>query len=125
MTRSGAILVSVAALTLTATATAQAAPSAPNVHRAVLDGDLGVVGGPYPGGFHPTPGTVEVVGKTIAMQAIVGRSGEFHLQLPPGIYTVSGCGPTAGSAPMCSPSKTIRLHVGQFDHLELVWAQVP
>ena len=127
MRRSAAILVTAAALTLTGAAPAIASPPSPAAAspRAVLDGDLGYLGGAFPGGFHPTAGTVRVVGTTTATQTSVGPSGEFRLRLPAGTYTVTGCGPSAGPTAMCSPPRTIRLWPGQVRHIRLVWALAP
>ncbi len=127
MVRSAAIVFTAGALLLAGTVPAQAgAPSrAPTARLAVLDGDLGIVGGAYPGQFHPSAGSIEVIGKVIAMLTVVGPSGEFRIRLAPGTYTVTGCGPTASPVPSCGPPRTIRLRPGQVDHVQLVWALVP
>jgi hypothetical protein len=95
----------------------------------VLTGELGIEGGVYPGGFHPTAGSVEVEWQNppIALDQRVGKNGHFRISLPPGTYTVVGCGPTASSSPVpqCSKPRKIKLSAGETDHIRLVWALVP
>jgi len=125
MVRSAAIVITAGALLFAGTVPAQAAAPPPSARLAVLKGDLGIVGGAYPGLFHPTAGSVEVIGKVIAMLTVVGPSGEFRIRLAPGTYTVTGCGPTASPVPSCGSPRAIRLRPGQVDHVQLVWALVP
>jgi hypothetical protein len=97
--------------------------------RALLEGELGVEGGAYPGGFHPTAGTVEVEfdSDPLVLEKKVGKSGHFKIRLSPGQYTVIGCGPTTSGAPssQCSDPQTLSLAAGEVDYIQLVWAYVP
>jgi hypothetical protein len=125
MWRTVAATVGAAALVMTGGATAQAS-STTAAKDAVVVGELGVEGGAYPGGFHPTPGVVEVSfrARPLVLVTSVGASGHFRIRLAPGTYTVTGCGGASASGP-CSKPVTVRLKAGQTDHLQLVWAQVP
>jgi hypothetical protein len=98
--------------------------------EALLVGKLGYEGGPYPGGFHPTSGSVEVEFYLVPLilDKHVGPSGHFKIPLGPGKYTVIGCGPSASVGTpkgQCSKPKNITLKPGQVDHIRLVWAMVP
>jgi hypothetical protein len=98
--------------------------------RALLVGELGYEGGAYPGGFHPTAGTVEVefVNPPLVLLKPVGRSGQFKIALSPGTYTVIGCGPSASAGTpgsQCSAPHTVKLAAGEVDFVELIWAFVP
>lgn len=108
-------------------APAQAATTAGQ--RALLVGELGFEGGAYPGGFHPTAGTVEVEfdSQPLVLEKKVGRSGQFKIKLSPGKYTVLGCGPTASGSPssQCSAPQKVSLAAGEVDFVELVWAYAP
>ena len=92
--------------------------------RSAIVGQLGYEGGAYPGGFHPTSGTVEVEfnNQPLVLEKHVGKSGNFHIKLSPGGYTVIGCGP---SGSQCSQPQNITLTRGEVDHIQLVWAYTP
>jgi hypothetical protein len=98
--------------------------------QALLVGKLGFEGGPYPGGFHPTAGSVEVefYSVPLVLEQPVGSSGRFKIPLSAGKYTVIGCGPSTsgGSASgQCSKPRNITLKPGEVDHIKLVWAYAP
>lgn len=67
---------SIAMMVLQATPAHAATTSTP---QSALVGKLGVEGGAYPGGFHPTAGAVEVefYSVPLALERSVGPSGEF------------------------------------------------
>jgi len=131
MLRSAVVAVAAAGLAaMVPAATPLAATLTLTGQRAELTGALGYEGGPYPGGFHPTSGSVEVsfISQPLMLNEEVGRSGHFSIPLSPGRYTVTGCGPSAsdGSASrLCSTPKTITLTSGEVRHIELVWAYAP
>jgi len=109
-------------------ATTRAAPPPVATQNALLVGRLGYEGGPYPGGFHPTAGSVEVAFTThpLVLEKKVGKSGHFRISLSPGTYTVTGCGPSSGgSTPRCGRSKTVKLRAGKVRHLRLIWMYAP
>jgi hypothetical protein len=93
-------------------------------HQSAIIGQLGYDGGAFPGGFHPTAGTVEVEfnNQPLVLEKHVGKSGNFHIKLSPGGYTVIGCGP---SGSQCSQPQNITLAPGEVDHIQLVWAHTP
>ena len=110
----------------------QAAPAGAgtaSAHRSAIVGELGYEGGAYPGGFHPTAGTVEVEFNSppLVLLKHVGKSGHFKIKLSPGSYTVIGCGPAAsgGTSGQCSQPQNITLLPGEVDHIQLVWAYTP
>lgn len=119
--------VSAVALVLVASPTGASADRSSS--QAVLAGRLGYEGGPYPGGFHPTAGTVEVEFANLPIVLVheVGKSGHFRFTLSSGTYTVIGCGPSSsgGTSSPCSRPKTIKLRPGEVDHVRLVWAYAP
>jgi hypothetical protein len=130
MRRSAAIAVVALSLALMSpSAAAQSATVPSTVHRAVLAGELGFEGGPYPGGFHPTSGSVEVefYSLPLVLDEPVGSSGHFRITLAPGRYTVIGCGPSAspGSHDPCSKPKNLTVTSGEVRHIRLVWAFAP
>jgi len=119
------ILASLAVAALVTATAGSAEGSAPSpAADGRIAGELGVVGGAYPGGFHPTSGIVEFAFRShpLVLVESVGRAGHFTVWLPAGTYTVTGCG---ASSTQCSPAVTVRLRPGGVDHLQLVWAQVP
>ncbi len=107
----------------------QAAPAgAVTPYRGLLAGQLGYEGGAYPGGFHPTSGTVDVAFRSppLVLVKSVGPNGRFAIPLNPGTYTVIGCGPSAsGGTHQCSRPRTVTIRSGQIDLIRLVWALVP
>jgi hypothetical protein len=110
------------------TAPAQASATTPQAQQALLVGVLGYEGGAFPGGFHPTAGTVDVAfsNPPIVLIKHVGPSGHFKIPLAPGSYTVTGCGPSSsGGHGICGRSKNITLSPGEVDHIRLIWAFVP
>jgi hypothetical protein len=125
------------ALTLSASSIAMIGLQAAPAHaatttgsQALLVGELGIEGGAYPGGFHPTAGSVEVEYYSVPLvrNQPVGPSGHFKIPLAAGKYTVIGCGPSASSstaAGQCSKPMTLTLTRGEVDHIKLVWAYVP
>jgi hypothetical protein len=126
------------ALALSTSSLALIGFQAPSAHAATgvpaqsrLVGELGVEGGAYPGGFHPTAGEVEVIfdgPNPLALLKKVGPSGHFKILLPSGKYTVIGCGPGTTTPPIgnnCSKPITVELLPGQLDKVQLVWAYVP
>jgi hypothetical protein len=118
-----AVLLAVAAVGLLA-----APAGAATTPRSALVGELGYEGGAYPGRFHPTAGTVEVVFENVPLVLVksVGPSGMFAIPLGPGTYSVVGCGPSSsGVSHQCSRAKTIVLRPGEVDHIRLIWAYVP
>ncbi len=92
-------------------------------------GQLGFEGGPYPGGFHPTAGTVDVEFHSVPLVLVthVGPSGDFDIRLGPGSYTVIGCGPSpkGGQSGQCSRPLAVTLRAGEVDHVRLIWAYAP
>jgi|SRR5580658_2581974 hypothetical protein len=92
--------------------------------QSAIVGQLGYDGGAAPGGFHPTAGTVEVEfnNQPLVLEKHVGKSGNFHIKLSPGGYTVIGCGPSGNQ---CSQPQDITLVRGEVDHIQLVWAYTP
>jgi hypothetical protein len=92
--------------------------------QSAIVGQLGYEGGAYPGGFHPTAGTVEVEFNShpLVLEKHVGKSGNFHIKLSPGGYTVIGCGPSGNQ---CSQPQNITLASGEVDHIQLIWAYAP
>ena len=62
---------------------------------ALLEGQLGVHGAAFPGGFEPTSGSVNVefYSQPLVETQRVGTSGHFKISLAAGKYTVIGCGP--------------------------------
>lgn len=112
---------SVAVVGLDATAVHASTPAG---QRSAIVGQLGYEGGAYPGGFHPTAGTVEVEfnNQPLVLEKHVGKSGNFHIKLSPGGYTVIGCGP---SGSQCSQPQNITLVSGEVDHIQLIWAYAP
>ena len=118
-----------AALLALAAFCVQAAPAgATTALRSALAGELGYEGGPYPGSFHPTAGTVEVVFENVPLVLVksVGPSGMFLIPLGPGTYSVVGCGPSSsGISHQCGRPKTVVLRPGEVDHIRLIWALVP
>jgi hypothetical protein len=110
------------------TAPAAVGAATPHVEQALLVGVLGYEGGAYPGGFHPTAGTVDVsfTNPPITIVDHVGSSGHFKIPLSPGSYVVTGCGPSSsGGQGLCGKSKHITLSAGEVDHIRLIWAMVP
>jgi hypothetical protein len=111
----------------------QAAPAlagtdGPTAGEAALAGVLGYEGGAYPGGFHPTSGSVEVefTLPPLILLKQVGPTGHFRIPLGAGTYTVIGCGPSSGGGhPICGRPLNITLKAGEVDHVRLVWAMVP
>jgi hypothetical protein len=109
-------------------APAQASTNGSAAARSALVGVLGYEGGPYPGGFHPTSGTVDVefTNVPLVLSKQVGSSGHFRISLGPGSYTVIGCGPSSSSGQStCSKGQNITLKTGEVDHIRLVWAYAP
>lgn len=104
-----------------------AAPA--GVQQATLVGELGVEGGAYPGGFHPTAGTVQVAfsDQPLVLLKHVGKSGHFRIELASGSYEVTGCGPSSSGSRFgeCSKPRGITLKSGEVKHIRLIWAEVP
>jgi hypothetical protein len=100
-----------AAISLTAavllTLTGCAGQSAP---RPSVAGRLVRVGGPEPGMF-PLPGSVSARNEAgHAYTVSAGRDGRFRLQLPPGIYLVTGHSPLIeGGRLVCSAARRLRV----------------
>jgi hypothetical protein len=93
-----------------------------------LVGVLGFEGGAFPPAFHPTAGTVVVdfTNPPLVLLHQVGSTGHFRIDLGPGNYTVTGCGPSStGGTGLCGKPKNITLKPGEIDHVRLVWAMVP
>jgi hypothetical protein len=111
----------------------QAAPALASVNgttvaKSALVGVLGYEGGPAPGGFHPTSGSVEVefTNVPLVLDKQVGSTGHFRIPLGPGTYKVIGCGPSSsGGQPLCGQPKNVTIEAGEVDHIRLVWAFVP
>lgn len=124
-----ALVTSSLAIVCLQAAPAHAAPTSTSAPATVLVGRLGVEGGAYPGGFHPTAGSVEVAFQSVplVLDKRVGPSGHFRIPLGPGVYTVVGCGPTSSSTQSqeCSKPKTVTLTWGEVRHITLIWAYVP
>jgi hypothetical protein len=109
-------------------APASVGAAVPQVKQADLVGVLGYEGGAFPGKFHPTSGTVDVAfsNPPITLVKQVGPTGHFNIPLPPGRYTVVGCGPSSsGGQGTCGQPKIVKLSSGEVDHIRLVWAMVP
>ncbi len=124
------LAVSASGIAMMALQTAPAHAATTTRPQAVLVGKLGVEGGVYPGGFHPTAGSVEVkfYSVPLVLKRPVGPSGQFKIPLAAGKYTVIGCGPEASSGSaggQCSKPRRLTLKPGEVDHIRLVWAQVP
>ena len=96
--------------------------------QAVLAGKLGYEGGAKPNTFHPTSGSVVVdfdSATPLSLERHVGPSGNFRISLPPGSYTVIGCGPSdsnSGASAPCSTPTNLTLTSGEVAHLKLIWA---
>ena len=78
-----AAALSIASLALAGAAVASPTPPTPTpvpppIPPTVVEGVLGIAGGPFPGHFHPISGTVEIDERTIAVLVHVGRSGQFR-----------------------------------------------
>jgi hypothetical protein len=125
----GAVSVSAIAATGFQALPAHATAPATTSSQALLVGKLGFEGGPYPGGFHPTAGSVDVEfsNPPLVLVKQVGLSGYFRIPLGPGTYTVIGCGPSTspGSSGLCGRPKSVTLTAGEVDHIRLVWAYAP
>jgi hypothetical protein len=109
-------------------ATTHATAATPRAQQAVLVGVLGYEGGAYPGGFHPTAGTVDIAfaNPPVILVKHVGPTGHFKIPLAPGSYIVTGCGPSSsGGQGLCGQPKSIKLSPGEVDHIRLVWALAP
>jgi hypothetical protein len=124
------LALSAACIAIVALQAAPAHAATTTGQQAVLVGKLGIEGGPYPGGFHPTSGSVEVKFHSVPLVLLqpVGSSGQFKIPLAPGKYTVIGCGPSAsgGSASgQCGKPRNITLKPGEVDHIRLVWLDAP
>jgi hypothetical protein len=105
----------------------QAAPAQASTNagrQSAIVGELGIDVGP--GAFEPTAGTVQVEFNShpLVLEKHVGKSGNFHIKLSPGSYTVIGCGPKKSSN-QCSQPQNITLVRGEVDHIQLVWAVLP
>ncbi len=124
-----ALTLSASSIALTGLLAAPAQAATTTVHRSLLVGELGIEGGPAPGGFRPTAGSVEVEFSSVplVLEKQVGKSGKFEIRLSPGDYTVIGCGPTAsgGSSSQCSKPQEVNLASGEVDHIQLVWLLAP
>ncbi len=126
-----ALAVSAAGIAITGLQAAPAQAATATSTQALLVGELGYEGGAYPGGFHPTAGTVYVAYDSvtpITLEQAVGPSGHFRIPLAAGKYTVIGCGPSASSGAasgQCSKPKNLTLTSGEVDHIRLIWARVP
>lgn len=95
-----------------------------------LTGRLGIEGGPYPGQFYPTSGSVEVEfeSQPLVLDKPVGSSGHFRIHLVPGQYTVIGCGPSSSAnqpSQQCGKPKMVTLKSGEVDRITLIWAYAP
>jgi hypothetical protein len=109
-------------------APAMASAVGPGAGRSALVGVLGFEGGPYPGGFHPTSGSVEVEFTNVPLVLLeeVGPTGHFRINLGPGSYTVIGCGPSSsGGQSTCGKPQDVTLKAGEVDHIRLIWAYAP
>jgi len=96
--------------------------------KSALVGELGYEGGPAPGRFHPTSGTVLVqfTSVPLTLEKHVGAKGHFRIPLGPGKYTVTGCGPSSGGGqPLCSQPVNVTLAAGEIYKIQLVWAYAP
>lgn len=126
---SGCLLLLSLAVLGFAAQTSWAARPAAAAHRSSLEGTLGYEGGPYPGGFHPTAGSVQVAFmiNPLVLEKTVGKSGHFTIPLAAGTYTVTGCGPisSANPNPRCGRATTIKLRAGERRQLRLVWMDAP
>ncbi len=80
-----------AALVVGLPVSASAATVAPA--KGTVAGQIGYEGGAFPGGFHPTSGSVKIVAATASASKVleVGNSGNFKVLLAPGKYTFIGC----------------------------------
>jgi hypothetical protein len=126
-TAAALFVISIAATSLQVLPPHAAAPASTTT-EALLVGRLGYEGGAFPGGFHPTAGSVIVAfaNPPIVLDKQVGPTGRFRIPLSPGTYIVTGCGPSSsGGTGLCGKSKTVTLSAGQVDHIRLVWALVP
>jgi hypothetical protein len=124
------LAVCASSMALTALLAAPARAATTTRAEALLVGKLGIEGGPYPGGFHPTAGSVEVefYSVPLVLDQPVGSSGRFKISLAAGKYTVIGCGPstsTGSGGGQCSKPRTLTLKPGEVDHITLVWLDAP
>jgi hypothetical protein len=119
-----ALVLSVSSIAAIGLQAAPAHASTTSGHHSAIVGELGYEGGAFPGGFHPTAGTVEVEfnSQPLVLEKHVGKSGHFDIKLSPGSYTVIGCGPANSQ---CSQPQDINLAAGEVDHIQLIWARVP
>ncbi len=125
-----ALAMSAAGIAVTGLQAAPAHAATTTSTQALLVGELGYEGGAYPGGFHPTAGTVyvEFHSAPLTLDQAVGPSGHFTIPLAAGKYTVIGCAPSSSSGAangQCSMPKNLTLTSGEVDHIRLIWARVP
>ena len=124
------IVVSIGAISVLGlqAAPALAGVAGPTLGKSALVGVLGYEGGPAPGGFHPTSGSVEVefTNLPLTLEKHVGPTGHFRIPLGPGSYTVIGCGPSSSShQAVCGQPKNVTLETGEVYHIRIVWAYAP
>lgn len=80
-------------------------------------GAFGVSGGPYPGVDGPLSGTITFDGRVA--EEVTASDGTFALELPPGIYTVTGQPLEGRFAPTTCPSQTVTVVAEQVTTVEV------
>ena len=97
--------------------------SARTVTDGTITGQLGIEGGPAPGGFHPTAGVVKVAGPQTVGPVKVPKSGNFTIHVQPGRYTLTGCGGTKDKT--CGSPQHVTVKAGATRQVQVVWAFAP
>jgi hypothetical protein len=95
----------------------------PRSSHGVISGQLGIEGGPYPGGLHPTAGVVKVEGPQKVGRVKVPESGSFAVDVVPGVYTLTGCGGTKNR--QCGPPQDVTVKAQKTTHVEVPWLLAP
>jgi hypothetical protein len=97
-------------------------PSA-SASTGVIAGRLGYEGGTCCKAFHPTGGLVKFKG-TKKMPALkVMNAGRFRVDISPGNWTITGCGP--GRPEVCGSPETVTVKVDTVTRVRLIWQMVP
>jgi hypothetical protein len=101
----------------------EAGSAGASTRHGVIAGQLGYEGGAYPGRFHPTAGVVDVTGPRNAGTVTVPGSGRFTLDVPPGSYTLTGCGGTKDK--QCGPPQDVTVKAQKTSHVQVPWLLAP
>jgi len=118
-----ATVLSAVALPVAVSLSAVAAVAAPTAHG-IVTGQLGLEGGPYPGGFHATAGIVKFADGPQKLRPVkVPDSGDFTVHVVPGGYTLTGCSGTKDS--QCGRPQDVTVKAGATSHVQVVWLLAP